>query len=301
MKHRETVVSLIAVALLFAVAASAQTYTVLHAYPIGAGAYSGIGFPQVMSQGQDGDLYTTIQNDGTHNVGTVYKMTTAGAMTTVYNFCSLTSCTDGAYPNGGVTLGFDGNFYGTTAGGGSHGAGTVFKVTPTGTLTTLWNFANGTDDSAPVYTTLQGQDGNMYGVSEEQYVGQTERSSRSLLQVYLRSFATSTTPTAPVPTCRHRVPTATFMEPRKVVETRLQVRGGIQGTATGAVTVLHTFNGYPTDGNRPLGILVQGSDGNFYGTTYHGGTTNNNGTVFKITPTGAYTVLHSFNYGNGTL
>jgi len=78
---------MIAVALLFAVAASAQTYTVLHTYPIGSGAYSGIGFPQVMSQGQDSDLYSTIQNDGTHNVGTVYKMTTAGALTTVYNFC----------------------------------------------------------------------------------------------------------------------------------------------------------------------------------------------------------------------
>jgi uncharacterized repeat protein (TIGR03803 family) len=70
-------------------------------------------------------------------------------------------------------------------------------------------------------------------------------------------------------------------------------------TATGAITVLHTFKGYPTDGNRPLGILVQGTDGNFYGTTYHGGTTNNNGTVFKISPTGAYSLLYSFNYGNG--
>ena len=111
MEHRRTVLSMIAVALLFAVVAgSAQTYTKLNTYPIGAGAYSGVGAPQVMSQGQDSDLYSTIQNDGTHNVGTVYKMTTAGALTTVYNFCSLTSCTDGGYPNGGVTLGFDGNF-----------------------------------------------------------------------------------------------------------------------------------------------------------------------------------------------
>jgi uncharacterized repeat protein (TIGR03803 family) len=124
---------MIAVALLFAVAASAQTYTKLYTYPIGAGAYSGIMYSQVMSQGRDGDLYSTIQNDGTHNVGTVYKMTTAGALTTVYTFCSLTSCTDGSYPWGGVTLGFDGNFYGTTQGGGTHGAGTDFKVTPTGT------------------------------------------------------------------------------------------------------------------------------------------------------------------------
>ena len=300
MKHRGTVVSMIAVALLFAVAASGQTYTKLYTYPIGAGAYSGIGFPQVLSQARDGDLYSTIQNDGTHNVGTVYKMTTAGALTTVYNFCSLTSCADGSYPFGGVTLGFDGNFYGTTQGGGTHGAGSVFKVTPTGTLTTLWNFANGTDDSAPIYTTVQGQDGNTYGVSEEQYVGQNgaffKVSAAGVFKV-LKDFAytNGSSPNLPTqgtdgnfygttqgggdPTCKCGVV--------------------YKATATGAVTVLHTFKGYPNDGNRPLGILVQGTDGNFYGTTYHGGTTNNNGTVFKITPTGAYTLLYSFNYGNG--
>ena len=161
MKHRGTVLSMIAVALLSAVAATAQTYTLLHTYPTGAGAYSGVGFPQVMAQGRDAELYSTISNDGAKNVGTVYKITTAGTLTTVYNFCSLTSCADGSYPQGGVTLGFDGNFYGTTQGGGTHAAGTVFKVTPAGTLTTLWNFANGTDDSVPSYTTLQGQDGNM--------------------------------------------------------------------------------------------------------------------------------------------
>jgi uncharacterized repeat protein (TIGR03803 family) len=300
MKHRGIVVSMIAVALLFAVAAGAQTYTKLYTYPIGAGAYSGIGFPQLMSQGRDGDLYSTIQNDGTKNVGTVYKMTTAGAPTTVYNFCSLTSCADGGYPWGGVTLGFDGNFFGTTQGYGTHGAGTVFKVTPTGTLTTLWNFANSTDDSAPTYTTVQGQDGNMYGVSEEQYVGQNgaffKVSAAGVFKV-LKDFAytNGASPNLPIqgtdgnfygtaqgggdPTCKCGVV--------------------YKVTATGAITVLHTFKGYPTDGNRPLGILVQGIDGSFYGTTYHGGTTNNNGTVFKISPTGAYTLLYSFNYGNG--
>src|SRR5260370_17500378 len=125
-----------------------------------------------MSQGRDGLLYSTISNDGTKNVGTVFNITTAGQLNTIYSFCPLTGCVDGASPLGGVTLGFDGNFYGTTQGGGSHGAGSVFKVTPTGTLTTLWNFANGTDDSVPFYTTLQGQDGNMYGVSAAQYNGQ---------------------------------------------------------------------------------------------------------------------------------
>src|SRR5713226_7490756 len=300
MEHLRTVLSMIAGVLLFAVAASAQTYTVLHTYPIGSGNYSGIVWPQVMSQGRDGLLYSTISNDGTKNVGTVFSITTAGQLNTIYSFCPLTGCADGSSPIGGVTLGFDGNFYGTTQGGGSHAAGTVFKVTPTGTLTTLWNFANGTDDSVPIYTTVQGQDGNMYGVSVGQYntqYGAFFKISPSGVFKALRDlgYFNGADPNLPTqgtdgnfygttqfggdPTCKCGVV--------------------YKLTAAGAITVLHAFKGYPTDGNRPIGILAQGPDGNFYGTTYHGGTTNGNGTVFKITPTGVLTLLHSFNYGNG--
>ncbi len=294
MKHRGTVFSIFAGVLLFAVAASAQTYTALHTYPIGSGNYSGIGWPQVMSQGRDGILYSTISNDGTKNVGTVFSITTAGQLNTIYSFCPLTGCADGASPLGGVTLGFDGNFYGTTQGGGSHGAGTVFKVTPTGTLTTLWNFANGTDDSVPFYTTLQGQDGNMYGVSAAQYNGQYGaffKVSASGVFKALRDFnyTNGANPNLPTqgtdgnfygttqgggdPTCKCGVV--------------------YKATAAGAITVLHNFKGYPTDGYRPLAVLVQGYDGNFYGTTYQGGA-KNFGSVFKITPSGTFTLLYSF-------
>src|SRR5207302_7562694 len=116
MKCARTLLYTVVVAMLLfaATMADAQTYNKLYTYPIGAGSFSGIVAPQVMSQGRDGDLYSTIANDGIHNVGTVYKITTAGAPTTIYTFCSLTSCVDGSYPFGGVTLGFDGNFYGTT-------------------------------------------------------------------------------------------------------------------------------------------------------------------------------------------
>ncbi len=299
MKHRGTVLSIFAGVLLFAVAASAQTYTVLHTYPIGSGNYSGIGWPQVMSQGRDGILYSTISNDGTKNVGTVFNITTAGQLNTIYSFCPLTGCADGSSPLGGVTLGFDGNFYGTTQGGGSHGAGTVFKVTPTGTLTTLWNFANGTDDSVPFYTTLQGQDGNMYGVSLGQYNGQYGalfKVSPSGVFKTLRDFnyTNGATPSLPTqgtdgnfygttqgggdPTCRCGVV--------------------YKATAAGVITVLHNFKGYPTDGYRPLAVLVQGYDGNFYGTTYQGGA-KNYGSVFKITPSGTFTLLYSFDSVTG--
>jgi uncharacterized repeat protein (TIGR03803 family) len=73
-----------------------------------------------------------------------------------------------------------------------------------------------------------------------------------------------------------------------------------KATAAGKVTVLHTFKGYPTDGYRPIGILVQGTDGNFYGTTYQGGA-HNQGSVFKITPAGVYTLVYSFSYSSSYL
>jgi uncharacterized repeat protein (TIGR03803 family) len=296
MERRRTLLSLIVASLLLApTLASSQTYTKLYTYPNG-----GPSFPQIMSQGRDGNLYSTISNAGTHKVGLLYVMTTEGALNDVYSFCSVTSCGDGEYPFGGVTLGFDGNFYGTTEGGGSHGVGSIFKVTPTGTLTTLWNFANGTDESAPVYTTVLGKDNNMYGVSVGQYVGQNgaffEVSSTGAFKA-LRDFnyTNGADPNLPIqgtdgnfygtnrlggdPTCKCGVM--------------------YKATPAGAVTVLHNFKGYPSDGSLPEGMLVQGKDGNFYGTTYQGGA-HNQGSIFKITPTGTYTLLHSFFYGGGT-
>lgn len=303
MKHTATIASLLVLALVFgAVAANAQTYTVLHTYSINSGNYSGILAPQIMSQGRDANLYSTINNNGTKNQGTVYNITPTGTLNTVYTFCSLTSCADGGGPWGGVTLGFDGNFYGTTQGGGSHAAGTAFKVTPTGTLTTLWNFANGTDDSVPVYTTLQGQDGNMYGVSVGQYNGQYGalfKVSASGVFKTLRDFtyANGADPNLPTQGTDGNLYGTTQFGGDPTCKCGVVYKA----TAAGVITVLHAFKGYPTDGNRPIGVLVQGPDGNFYGTTYRGGTTNNNGSVFKITPTGVYTLLYSFKFSSGYL
>ena len=299
MIHRGTVLSMIALVLLSAVAAPAQTYTLLNTYPIGAGAYSGILAPQVMSQGRDGDLYSTISNDGTKNVGTVYKITTAGAVTPVYSFCSLTSCADGSNPLGGVTLGFDGNFWGTTQGGGTHAAGTVFKVTPTGTLTTLWNFANGTDDSVPEYTTSLGQDGSMYGVSWGQYNGQYGALFKVSAAGVFKALSDFTYTNGALPNLPTQGTDLSFYGTTQSGGDATCKCGVVyKATTAGKITVLHAFKGYPTDGYRPIGILVQGTDGNFYGTTYQGGA-HNQGTVFKITPAGVYTLLYSFNYGNG--
>lgn len=277
--------------LLFTAPATAQTYTVLHTYPIGASASSGIAAPQVMAQSQDGNLYSTIQNNGTHNYGSAYQN----------SFCSLTACGDGGYPAGGVNLGFDGNFYGTTQGGGTKAAGTVFKVSPTGTLTKLYDFTNGKDDSSPFYSPLQGQDGNLYGVSEEQYVGQYgsfyKLTTKGVLTPHPFNYTNGATPNLPT-----QGTDGNFCGTAQVGGDPTCKCGVVyKATPAGVITLLHAFKGYPTDGYRPIGVLVQGYDGSFYGTTYRGGTTNNNGTVFKITPAGVYTLLYSFNFSSGYL
>src|SRR5262249_10351721 len=79
-------------------------------------------------QGPDGAFYGTTLGGGTNLVGTVFKVTSTGAVTVLYSFCPLPDCSDGALPYGGLVLATDGNFYGTTSAGGANGDwGTIFK------------------------------------------------------------------------------------------------------------------------------------------------------------------------------
>jgi uncharacterized repeat protein (TIGR03803 family) len=228
-------------------------------------------------QATDANFYGTTAGGGKHGCewwwsygcGTVFKMTAGGGFVTLYKFCSQAACIDGANPYSGLVQGTDGNFYGTTRYGGSNeacnggGCGTVFKITSTGTLTTLYSFcsqANCTDGSAPLAGLVQATDGNFYGT-------------------------TST--------------------------------GGVNGeygtifkiTPTGTLTTLHSFCSQSAcaDGEAPLAGLMQATDGNFYGTTSQGGASDNCandngcGTVFQITPSGALTTLYSFCSQSGCL
>jgi uncharacterized repeat protein (TIGR03803 family) len=118
-----------------------------------------------LTQGTDGNFYGTTVNDGANgNAGTVFKITPAGTLKTIYSFCSQTGCSDGQYPYAGLVQGTDGNFYGTTLSGGTAHYGTVFKITPTGTLTTLHRFIH-TDGFAPYAGLVQATDGNFYGTA----------------------------------------------------------------------------------------------------------------------------------------
>jgi len=197
-------------------------------------------------QGTDGNFYGTTINGGTNYSGTVFRITPGGSETIFYTFHGSPS--DGFGPYAGLVLGSDGNFYGTTGGGGMYGGaigfGTVFRITPGGSEMLLWQFGGSPNDGRYAWPGLvQGTDGNFYGTTT---YGGTNNAG-----------------------------------------TVFQISPG------GNYTNLYSFLGPPSDGANPYGSLAQGTDGNFYGTTINGGT-NNAGTVFRISPGGSYTLLHNF-------
>jgi uncharacterized repeat protein (TIGR03803 family) len=113
-------------------------------------------------QTNDGNFYGTTQYGGAKNAGTVFTITTAGAQTSLYSFCSQPKCSDGENLYDGLVQANDGNFYGTTYIGGAHNYGSVFKITPGGTLTTLYSFAF-TDGGYPTSGLTLATDGYLYG------------------------------------------------------------------------------------------------------------------------------------------
>jgi len=120
--------------------------------------------PYGLIQGADGNLYGITSSGGARRHGTVFAITPAGTFTSLYSFCAHTKCIDGASPLGTLVQASDGNFYGTTTGGGANGHGTIFTITSGGTLTTLYRF-DGTDGKTPWAGLVQGSDGNFYGTT----------------------------------------------------------------------------------------------------------------------------------------
>lgn len=218
--------------------------------------------PASLLQSTDGNLYGTTGLGGAGNAGTLFRIGYAGNLTTLYSFCVQSGCPDGSSPRGLVQAP-DGIIYGTTSGGGANGYGTIFKTTTAGKLTTLHSFRY----AEGIYPEglILGSDGNIYG---------TVSQGGDVNCAFTNGF------------------------------------GSGCGTAfkmslSGVLRVIYTFcvvSPGCTDGANPTG-LVEGADGNLYGTTYFGGdsssengcgSTEDCGTLFKITSAGKLTTIHDF-------
>ena len=202
----------------------------------------------------------------------------------------FTGGADGATPLAGLVQGSDGNFYGTTYAGGDSNHGTIFKITPTGTLTTLHSFI-GTDGASPDANLVQGGDGNFYGTTGNGGITSSNGTvfkitpSGTLTTLYFFSGTDGSGPNGLVLDSDGNYYSTAFGGGSSNDGTVFKI------TPTGTLTTLYSFSG--ADGLNPRAGLALGSDGNFYGTTRSGGT-GNDGTVFKITPSGTLTMLHSF-------
>jgi uncharacterized repeat protein (TIGR03803 family) len=263
------------------------TFAALYAFP-------GLNDGQAASalvHGGDGKYYGTTQYGGANgDNGTVFKITTNGPLINLYSF---TGGDDGANPLAGLVQGSDGNFYGTASAGGVFGEGSIFEITPDGTPTILYSFMGASDGSYPNSALVPGRDGNFFGTTS---VGDGQNGT---------IFKVSTN--GDLDTLYSFTGELDGTQPNGVVR---GVDGNFYGTtsdggtnssgaffmmtAGGSLTVLYSFTG-GNDGGFPLTSLVQGGDGNFYGTTSQGGAGAGNGTVFQITPNGALATLYSFN------
>ena len=293
-----------------AVASLAQTFTSLASFDGTNG-----GSPEYMSlvQGLDGNFYGTTEFGGTGGTGwgTVFKITPAGTLTTLYNFCTKANCADGQEPMAGLVLASNGYFYGATYGGGANGFGTVFKITAAGTLTTLYSFCaqeSCADGSLPEDALVQGTDGNFYGTTA--YGGAH----------CPKNFPSGCGTVFKITPAGTLTKLYSFCAQANCADGTTPVGGLVQGTdgnfygttegafglhsgtvfmitPTGTLTTLHTFN-CVADGCNPYDGLVQAANGDFYGTNYDGGA-NNGGSVFSITAGGTLTTLDSFGIPNG--
>ncbi len=278
------------------VSCAAGTVSALHFFP--SGSTDGEAPDGSLIQGNDGNLYGVASRGGVHDVGAIFKLTASGTETVLYSFNNMTE--DGQSPDGSLVQASDGNFYGETGGGGTFGYGTVFELTPSGIETVLYSFAvdvvGGREDGGdPQGGLIQASDGNFYGTTYEGGTGTAGtvfRITPTGTETVLYSFAGGTNDGS--------TPQGSLIQASDGDFYGTTVSGGASNEGTvfkitpgGTETMLYSFAGGTADGANPESNLIQDSDGNFYGTTYLGGASNE-GTVFKLTPDGTETVLYSF-------
>ena len=258
-------------------------------------------------QDEAGNFYGTTLSGGASDLGTVFKLDTAGTETVLHSF---TSVPDGRYPLGGLVRDAAGNLYGTTSNGGApdcnppYGCGTVFKLDTTGKETVLYSFKGGADGEYSYAALVLDAAGNLYGTTLNggaYNFGTVFKLDAIGTETVLYSFSG-----APLD--------GEFSYAGIVRDTAgnlygTTTRGGASGMGgegtvykldtTGTETVLHSFTGSPVDGSFPYAGLIRDPAGNLYGITTKGGASKR-GAVFKVDATGKESILHNFNGTDGT-
>jgi len=242
-----------------------------------------------LTLGGDGAFYGTVSFAGHNGLGIVFKITTAGAFTTLHSFGSGDDANNGNRPIAGLALGNDGILYGTTTSGpvnGSDaGSGTIFKVTTNGVLTTLFAFAvaNG---AHPCGTMTLGNDGNLYGTTTS---GGTNGGYGTVFKATTNGILTTLVHFANTNGAAPYGELAWGGDGNLYGTTSL---GGVgfgtlfKVTTNGTLTTLYSFR-RGNDGENPYDGLTLGTDGIFYGTA----ASDSGGTIFKVTTNGVFTTL----------
>jgi len=259
-------------------------------------------------QAEDGNFYGTTQVGGTYGDGTIFKVDSAGNVTTLHEFDG----SDGANPIAPVVQANDGNFYGTTDWGGDYDEGAFFRIDSSGNFESLYSFTGGDDGGDVAGGLIQATDGYLYGTTFHggTYAGGTVfRMNLSGNITTLYSFTGGTDGYGAE---------GSLIQASDGYFYGVTQNGGNQSCAafggTGCGTVfrmdsdgnletLYTFAG-GLDGAQPEESLIQASDGDFYGTTLFGGDSSCSvssytgcGTIFKIDSSGDFTLLHDFTGG----
>jgi len=270
---------------------SLGNYSVLHEFEGSEGRYPQAG----LIQGSDGSFYGTTFQGGGYGLGSVFKLDSSGTVSLVHSFGS--SSESGVYPGYELIQGGDGSLYGTTGNGGTAGgAGTVFKLDPSGSFSVLHSFEYGNGGGYPSSKLVQGSDGSFYGTTNiggSNDAGIVYRLASSGDFSVLHSFEQGS------------------FYPGNLI---LGSDGNFYGTiysggsnnagsifkldSSGNFSILHEFDP-ETDGSNP-NALFQGVDGDLYGASPWGGS-NNFGTVFKLDLSGNFSVLYEFGVMNSNV
>ena len=268
------------------------TETVLYSFTGGADG----GSPTArLARDPSGNLYGTTYHGGAYHSGVVFKLNTTGTETVIDSIK--------AGRDGGVFAGLHrsgtGNLFGTTCAGGTFRLGSVFMLNPAGTETVLYSFMGQADGNCPLSDLFRDPAHTLYGTTSEggtSGLGTVYMLTKAGQKTVLHNFTGGTDGAYP------QVYGGLVQDPAGIFYgTTLAGGASKQGIifsidAAGTETILYTFTG-GADGGYPYAGLVRDKKGNLYGTTFQGGAFGS-GTVFKLSPTGTETVLHSFDYSN---